>query len=455
MVCHTADGWMVLDQEYYAKTEDYALVGESAKLIRWEIDEANNSIVPLLSTSLSYGDVLHLHRSFPVYDFASQGNRLIYADVDDSNPEHEKQVKELRSTEQELDRAYEKAIEAEGVLATHLGEAWKDRIAPRSIEETTWDQEHFLLYKKTKAMEIFDDMRQQHAAFDSKLVNYIVGAGHEYCREILDFLSVQDLSPNKRPVMLLIDIVDSLQSQVPAAKEGWVLAYDITKQQIIIKPFFSSKDRHPLTSPWIAPVVHDLVSLSISPILFVYEYTGLGQKTISDEVLNEINQPLDKDLQPDQQRMAFRMLVHTIAIRWVFRHWEGLISHWCQTPEESATKFACAKDAYSRIKKYLALSRFPVVTKTEPAEKEKKTVVCPFEELEWQLVEMEDYFRAGAVGAKERGEEKIAENVVSLYERLLGMVKKFNEDPRADIGMVGEATLGLEKLEIGAMKTQG
>ena len=438
MVCQTADGWMVLDQEYYAKTEDYALVGESAKLIRWEIDEANNSIVPLPSKSLSYGDVLHLHRSFPVYDFASQGNRLIYADVDDSNPEHEKQVKKLRSTEQELDCAYEKAIEAEGVLATYLGEAWRDRIPPRSIEETAWDQEHCLLYKKAKAMEIFNDMRQQHAAFDTKLINYIVGAGYEYCREIMNFLSVQELSPNKRPVMLLVDMVDSMQSQVSAAKEGWVLAYDITKQQIIIKPFFSNKDRHPLTSPWTAPAAHDFVSLSISPMLFVDAYTGLGQETISDDVMNETNQPLDEDLQPEKQRMAFRMLVHTIAIRWVFHHWEGLISHWCQTPEESATRFAGAKDAYSRIKRYLALSRFPLVTKTESAGKQKKTVICPFEELEWQLVEMEDYFRAGAVGAKEQGEEKIAENVVSLYERLLVMVKKFNDDPRADLGMVGE-----------------
>ena len=455
MVCQTADGWMILDQEYYAKTEDYALVGGSAKLVRWEIDEANNSIVPLPSKSLSYGDVLQLHRSFPVYDFASQGNRLIYADVDDLNPEHEKQVKELRSKEQELDCVYEKATEAEGVLATYLGEAWKDRIPPRSIEETPLGQEDFLLYKKAKAIEIFNEMRQQHAAFDTKLVNYIAGAGHEYRREIMDFLSVQELSPNKRPVMLLIDIVDSMQSQISAAKEGWVLAYDITKQQIIIKPFFSNKDRHPLTSSWTAPTVHDFVSTAMSPMLFAYEYTGLGQKTISNDVLNETDQSLDKDLEPEQQRMAFRMLVHSVVIKWVFRHWEGLISHWCQTPEESANKLASAKDAYSRIKKYLALSRFPIVTKTEPAEKEKKTVVCPFEELEWQLVEMEDYFRAGALGAKEKGEEKIAENVVSLYERLLGMVKKFNDDPRADLGMVGEATLGLEKLEIGPTKTQG
>lgn len=74
-----------------------------------------------------------------------------------------------------------------------------------------------------------------------------------------------------------------------------------------------------------------------------------------------------------------------------------------------------------------------MVAKTKPAEMEKKVVVGPFADLEWTLEEMEDYFRAGAVGAQEIGEEKIAKNMAVLYEKIMEMVKAFNQNPRGDI----------------------
>ena len=437
----TTNTWMLPDNEYYAKTEDYALVGESAKLIRCEIDEGNKFVAKLLSKNPHFIDVLRLYRHGSCYDFASGGGRVIYADVDDSNPDHETEVKQLRGTEQKLDYSAhdeaeaigDEAIAAREALVKHLLEICKGCYPPDNAEEAQMDQEAFNEWKMCQVLDVFNHNEKDHHLVAPHLLNFMAGPGHEHRQGIMNNVSDQELSPNKRPVMLLIDMVDDLQCPTRGTKVGWALAYDVIEQQIIVKPFFSDKSHHPLTTSWKAAVVDDGVSFASSPAQFVKEYSALAQ-SIEEKISNGDIEDSEEDLKLQDKTLAFRMLVHTLVVKWVLRHWSGLIGHWCETPEEAADLLQKTMDDEKTIKGYLSRIPFPVVERVNPAgEVKKPPIIGPFEELEWQMVEMEDYFRGGAVAAKEKGEEKIAENVAMLYERILEMVKQFNEDPRGDL----------------------
>lgn len=456
MSCSTATSWMVPDNEYYTKTEDYALVGESARLIRSEIDQANNYVAEPPSRPLYYGEILHRQRHEPPYEFACPISHMIYADVDDSNPSHERDMKELQSKEQKLEDAWEhreaKMADAGRALCIYLGEAWKGRFPPHTAEEAPFLEEAwrrhcpdiakgermppdalqamFLEWKMGQAFEHFEDMAAHRQTPDSKVLNYIFGAGHEHREQLMHMISGQSFSPTKRPVMLLVDIFDSRQSPTPGVKTGWMIAYSILNQNIIIKPFYSDKDHHPLTSSWSHSIVDNGVSCVSTPLDFIKAYHLLAHKIPNTTIHDHIES--GGDLLLKEPLLAFRMLVHSLAAKWVLRHWSGLISHWCETLEESTALRNSTKDACKKIRKYLDQIPFPVVAKMKPAEVDKKVVVGPFADLEWTLEEMEDGFRAGAVAAQEIGEEKIAKNVATLYEKVMEMVKAFNENPRGD-----------------------
>jgi len=447
---------MVPDDEYYTKTEDYALVGESARLIRSEIDQANNYVAEPPSRPLYYGEILHLQRHEPPYEFACTISHMIYADVDDSNPSHERDIKELQSKEQKLEDAWEhreaKMADAGRALCIYLGEAWKGRFPPHTAEEAPFLEEAwrrhrpdiakgermppdalqamFLEWKIGQAFEHFEDMAAHRQTPDSKVLNYIFGAGHEHREQLMHMISGQTFSPTKRPVMLLVDMFDSRQNSTPGVKTGWTIAYDILNQNIIIKPFYSDNDHHPLTSSWTHPFVDNGVSCVSTPLEFIKAYHLLAHKIPNTTIHDHIES--GGDLLLKEPLLAFRMLVHSLAAKWVLRHWSGLISHWCETPEESTALRNSTKDACKKIRKYLDQIPFPVVAKTKPAEVDKNVAVGPFADLEWALEEMEDGFRAGAVAAQEIGEEKIAKNVAAMYEKVMEMVKAFNENPRGD-----------------------
>ena len=447
---------MVPDDEYYTKTEDYALVGESARLIRGEIDQANNYVAEPPSRPLYYGELLHLQRHQPAYEFACPSDRMIYADVDDSNPSHKQDIKELRSKEKKLEDTGEHReagmADAAAALCVYLEEAWKGRFPPHTAEnapflEEAWRrrapqadkdkrmppdalQAMFREWKMGQAYEHFQEMAAQAQIPDSKVLDYIFGAGHEHREQLMHLISDQELPPTKRPVMLLVDMFDSRQNSTPGVKTGWTIAYDILNQNIIIKPFYSDKDHHPLTSSWSHPVAEDGVSCVSTPLDFVRAYHLLVHSvpnTSMHDCLESGADPLPKD-----PSVASRMLVHSLAAKWILRHWAGLIGHWCKTPEESTALFRSTRDACKQIRVYLGRIHYPLVAKTKPAEEDKKIMVGPFAELEWTLEEMEDCFREGAVAAQRIGEEKIAKNVAVLYEKIIGMVKAFNENPRGD-----------------------
>jgi len=459
MSCSTAASWMVPDDEYYTKTEDYALVGESANIIRSELYQANNYVAEPLSRPLYYGEILHLQRHEPAYGFVDPSGHMIYADVDDSNPSHERDIKELRSKERKLEDAWEhrdaKMADAARALCIYLEDAWKGRFPPHTAEkapflEEAWRRQRpesaqdermppdalqamFHEWKQGQAFEHFEDMAAHRQTPDSKVLKYIFGAGHEHREALMHMISGQTLSPTKRPVMLLVDMFDSRQSPMPGVKTGWVIAYDLLNQNIVIKPFYSDKDHHPLTSSWNHPVVDDGVSYVSTPSEFIKAYHLLAKSVPNTCIHDYIDIESGGHLRPKEPSLAFRMLVHSLAAKWVLRHWPDLIGHWCETPEESTSLFQFTQDDCKQIRIYLQQIHYPMVAKTKPAEMEKKVVVGPFADLEWTLEEMEDYFRAGAVGAQEIGEEKIAKNMAVLYEKIMEMVKAFNQNPRGDI----------------------
>lgn len=364
---------MVPHDEYYTKTEDYALVAESARLIRSEINQANNYVAEPPSRPLSYGELLHLQRHEPAYEFACPSNHMIYADVDDSNPSHDQDIKALRSKEKKLEDTEErreaKMADAEEAFCIYLGEAWKGRYPPHTAEdapflEEAWKrraqetgtdekmppdalQAMFREWKIGNAYERFKEMAAHGVTPDSTVLNYIFGPGHEHREQLMYMISDQKLSPTKRPVMLLVDMFDSRQNSTPGVKTGWAIAYDILSRNIIIKPFHSDKDHHPLTSSWSGPVIDDSVSCKLTPLEFIKAYHLLVH-SIPNTSMHDRPES-GGDLLPEKPSDALGMLVHSLASKWVLRHWPGLIGHWCETPEESTTLLTSTKDAYKRL----------------------------------------------------------------------------------------------------------
>lgn len=449
-----AAAWEQPDQEYYAETEDYALVGESAKIIRAEIDEANRFVPRPGKEPQNYGDLGRLHQRVPAYDFLTAGNHIIYADVDDSDRFHEQKVKRERSEEQKLDRwvhgdimsISEKARDAHVALSEYLIEAWKGRVFPDSVEQLDPDDDlktrgivDFHNWKGQQLSEIFDEMQLEHAALDPKLINYIVGAGRDHRQELMYIASCQELNPNKRPVMLLISMVDSLQTDTPGTKKGWAIAYDVVAEQIIVKAFRSDAEHHPLTSSWAQPVVDDGVSFQQAPLDFVKNYIEMARGLSGGTPANKressnVGQARPLRMVEVEPSLAFRMFVHTSVAKWVIRQWAGLIAYRSSSTEVSDALLKDMQEARSEIKFHLAFIPFSVPSIPETNEAHKKIVVHPFAELEWSLVEMEDYFRSSAIHAKETGEDKIARNVKVLYERMMMLVQAFNLNPRAELG---------------------
>ena len=436
--------WFDNDEKYYNDTEDYALPCVSAKLIRRDIDEGNkfptSGRFPGDTTNIHYfSDALQRYIGM-VYPFVGPGT-MVYADVDDANPNHAKEIKELQwQNREESEPGSEATKAALDALVAHFmdDKEFKKRWAHGLYDSNGERVEDPDSVQKAKARWIEQWLNAEVVypkVLNAKVVNYLAGPGHDHSTELLNIISEQDHLKHKRPIMIVDHIIDSMQEPLSGVKRGWVTGYDIIKNEMIIKPFFSDKTRHPLGSSWSAETVNDGVSGRWTPIEFVQAYIQLAQQVkdqIADKTIVEVESKAGRattDLQLPDKALGFRMYVHTIAGRTLFKLWRGLIEYHSSSPKEADTLKTTADQTYKTITAYLRRVPFPVVPQDKPTDAEE-FVVPPFLRLAWELDEMENYYRRTAVDLKEHEEEKMAENTRQLYERIHGMVKAFNEDPK-------------------------
>ena len=439
MPCATATKWLVPDAEWYARESDYAVVKGFSNIIRREIREGNHdypetlsdgSIFPIYFSQLIRGQ----GRWVGYYDFATIG-RMLWADVDDSKPEHEKEVQEatIKTVEIDLKDGPHAAVwkEAKSILfkeRVHYFEE-EDEEMKKQEEASLIESQLFCVERGELRPEMLNMMLTHFKEPEKK-------------QQIIEVVTDQAGQTVKRPLMILAGLIDSVHTPIRGEKKGWTVGYDIIKDILICKPFFSDEKHHPLGGSWYVDVAEDGVSFSWSPKVFIEEYLKLGDTLEAKFASGEIKEkPATKreeedgeelDLELSDTPFAFRLAVHTVAAKFILKHWAGFVNSRPDiSKEDAAALYTKVKDAKIKIKRNLRKIQIPVVAKAENPD--KKLYVYAAEEMEWELVEHEDLLRRGAVKAKEQGREKVAKNLALLYERVMGMVKAFNEDPEKDM----------------------
>lgn len=402
----TAERWFVPDQEYYESISDYALVGQSTSAVRMVILFTNE-----MRFHISYAEDTFMSEYYRVYDepcyeFAVKG-RLVYADVDDGDPAHKEKIYGEWAKEIPIEQESEKTIAAkkkfldacvEGFYPTKDINRDDGEDVPRKDRER-WTQNDLktLIWKGVIKAPIVSQILTAKSVEDKE--------------EILNIMSDQTGRPTKRPVMVLINMIDSKQTTEVGETKGWAIGYDFIKELLVIKPFDSREGSHPLGGKWHGEVDPDGVSFSGTPLEFAKAYIELG-KTV------------DAGSQDD----GFKMLVHTFAARWIHRFGADLAAAYGSDFHDD---LLAMKVATVKIKKAMEEIKFPVVEKNKKEDGSDATQ--PFWSMLCMVQSAEGDLRTDAVAAKEQGEEKIAQNIAKLYEHIEKLLKAFNNDPSMDL----------------------
>lgn len=382
--------WFVSDSEWAALNADYALVHENAAAVHRTLQEYNED--PPFKSYASYRDFLEDMKDRPSPFYVFTEGSLLFADVDQHNPRHQKQV--LAWAKEPLLKTKAKdTITAETALLS----VWGGRTTAEN------------LVKSVMAWEGLRDV----------FVSYIMNADDKTHRqECLRVLSGQVLRPSPRPILMLVTMVDSTLAPAPASTEGWVCAYDFLANELIIKPFVAKQGHHPLGDPWSAATVPDGVSFRGSPAKLVKRFST------TVEIATWPNG-------------GFSTVVYIRVAKWILRYWDAL---------EVANTNAGGSDAMGEkdksalvaaittFKSELAGMDFPVPTtetvggEVEKTDKGERVEGALF--LQHYLEDEEDRFRLEALYGREFGPEGVGERIAGFWDELMGLVRAFNEDER-------------------------
>ncbi|KAG7004370.1 hypothetical protein G7Y79_00026g059540 [Physcia stellaris] len=456
MSCPTATRWFVPDHEFYATDDDYAVVGMSEKLVRRQIDDGNNDGI-LQSPDGSPECVIYfdellsktIGRQTPCYDFAVSG-RMLWADVDDSKPQHRSEVQALvkdkgSSKEGDYEDIWKEFWPLMDIALKAQIEKVKSKRGESKISAPDGDEDK--CNQDLRERYLYRRLREwcKHGCLEPVVFNTLFTGlkTAEKRQAMINMLTFQAPSGKSRPLMVLVSMVDSLQTSRFGEKEGWAVVYDINRDLFICKPFFSNEERHPLTSPWYTDVKDDGVSFSWAPRIFIEQYlelsdmldVKLGSGIIREKQVTQEEKETDgevPDLEILDKAFAFRLVLHTNTARFVLTHWSAMVESRSESSKEyQAELYSKVKDAIRKLEGILRRVHVPVVAKPEKID--KKFHVHAVEDMEWALEEQEAYFRISAVLAKENGHPKAAENVAKLYKSILGMIKGFNLDPEKEM----------------------
>lgn len=401
-----ADRWFVPDDEYHRTITDYAVVRRTAVSVRQDTLMLSKPI-RTIDVNATFLDE-YRNTAFEMgYKFADNG-KLVFADVNDEDPAHREKVygewaKEARIREEVDDKAGEMRE-----LAKSCVDAWfsDDDFPPTDDEGASRDE------RERWALEDLKELVDRGAVEAPIISKVITAKSVEDKEEILHLMSGQNGILTKRPVLTLISMIDSQQNTEVYETEGWVIGYDFIKELLVIKPFTSKGGRHPLAGKWHGDVAQDGVSFSGTPQEFAKAYVELG-----------------KSVKADNKDDGFKMLVHTIAAKWIDSFETALVTAY---GTDFHTDLLAMKEAKVTIKETMKEIKFPAV------KKKAKECGLDMEPFLWMLNFLESgepTMRDVAAEAKERGEEKLAQNAAKLYDNIHKQIKAFNENPSLDLDL--------------------
>ena len=391
----TAKRWFVPNDEYHNMTEDYAFVGETAAKVSQELFAYDNETEhPWTTRSKNLRDRLRdTDRGAGCYGSLGEGNILVYADVNESDPEHKKKVYGSLAKEVCLDKENKKAEAKREELTKVLKKAGKDKF------DDDDDYEDWLEDSFGAALEL--------GTLDRVLVDGIIQLKDEGdMRVLLNFLSGQTKKKTSRPVLLLIGMIDKAETDKRGLTEGWAVGYDFLKKILIIKPFISKKGHHPLGEKWNDKVANDGISFTGTAALFANNFVKLA---------GQVGGKPEAD--------GYKLLVHTFVSHWIMGQWEGFSAmepdKWTEAFEKSMA------DARKTI--LASLGERTVAMKKKSGE--WKGPMLAFDKLANELAIEEGAFRYAALDARKKGNEKAAQNAADLYDRMVKDLRSFNENP--------------------------
>lgn len=330
----TASRWFAPSHEFYASLDDYAIVKVQSAYVRQARIHPDHGSNRVGFREPSFSDILSSLRLNPCYPFATEG-QLVYADVDEENPKHKEDVYGRIAKEVPLDAESESESvkSARKHLIEHLATEWFKSESGNPTENDDNDKDvseaHHRL-SRTKAM--FTGMLQD-GVIDDAVIEYILGAAETETakRDLLNIVSSQTRHRSHRPVLVLVDLIDDMQSSEVGVTTGWVIGYEFVENLLIIKPFLSTPDRHPLGGSWYDSLPDDGISFFGSPATFVEKYyynttQGAVDDDVADADADQTPPATATSASPFPPHHGFQPLIHTIAAKWIHRLWDSLFS---------------------------------------------------------------------------------------------------------------------------------
>ncbi|KAL8809074.1 MAG: hypothetical protein Q9200_003745 [Gallowayella weberi] len=396
----TASKWFVPEEEFLARTEDYAVVGYSATWVKNHLlDTYAYDVEDVVNHPSMYGDIFG----------TEDGERLVYADVDRDNQEHQDISQDIvkggfleEDTDQETTK---KLFDSLSFIRTT-----QDIDSEDSAEDTQRKE------KREKRAARMERMLKQTGYVSGRMIDYVLQLeGEENRRKVLAVLSRQNLRKVQRPIMLLIGMIDKFSAGV---REGWLVGYAFNTHNIIIKPYHADKTEHPLAEKWDVELPDDGISFRGRPSAYVsklLEANSEIQKGYADE---ELKDPF----------LGFKLEVYYSAATWIADHWKALASI-----EQVDGDMPMTDEGLLALDNMIW--RIPEVKPSKPYhetqyqqevwENRLNTLQC----MQKILEDNELSVRWDALEAQRGGKEAVAQKVAKLYEELLEKLQQFNQDP--------------------------
>lgn len=407
------------DHEFLASLEDYAVVKKTSTEVHHARTHVDTGCYRRGLNGKTFADVLLKLPANPCYSFAAEG-QLVYADVDEENAKHKEDIFGSIAEEEPLKIVSDDVMAARKYLIEQLAKKWFQH------EKGSNGHRYRMALDKLESMVVEGEI-------DNSIIRYIIGAPTETKKQLLlNIVSDQTQRSTQRSVLVLIGLIDDMQSTDMGVTNGWRIGYDFMKGLLIIKPFLSAKDKHPLGSSWYTPVQDDdAISFSGTPGTFATDYASQAPNQLNTETNGAT--PLATASIPD----AFKALVHTVAAKWIARHWKRLFS-----TEENLEAF---KKAILTNTVALTTIKFPVKPKTAPppfvnpdsvpeedhdASGRGNWIVDAYVRIQDILEKEEPRIRAVALQAKEAGDHYAADRIAGAWSAMWYRLTAINEGPR-------------------------
>ena len=428
MATSTADRWFVSDHVYDSTNADYAVVGCKASDIRIEIfarDSAPQHFTHVCCPPQSFLDVLYAFIDGQYgYSFAYARNALVYADVDQSDPTHEKELRAKVAAVQNLDEETEKSQGVRAKMVQYLLDHW-NKNKPN-------DQNDYMAGGSATEDCANAYLDRTVGTAPPVILGSIVNMNEEERREALMLISWQAKLPAEvqRPVLVLIGIVDTAQSTVVGTSEGYKIAFDPLTKELIIRPFLSNEQTHLLGDNWFADIPADGIS---------FRGTARDFVTKSMEFVNEVKAEGYTLSEAD----GFKGLVWAPAMNWILDQSPKLVKEEGDTTIEGLTRKDFDKGVFA-VEKKLRDLKFPTKEKVGQEKYEEKDALnYEVHRLKDEIMVSEVFLRDAAVDAKGEGKEKKALEAARMWDRIMEAIKDFEAVAEEEECIEGVKSLNL------------